>query len=69
MTFYTVQFKNNPRGAKVLNVRANSEAEAIAQAGRDLGCIIDPTDPWDQSFSLEAIPQTAQPFKPQETTP
>ena len=58
-TRYTVQFKNQPKGARASGIEANSAAEAIAQAGKLLGCLIDPGSPWDQSFLLEAIPQTA----------
>lgn len=57
MTRYTVQFKGNT-GARVNSVEADSAADAIRKAGRDLGCRIDPTDPFDQSFLLEAIPES-----------
>lgn len=61
MSRYTVQFKDSSANtARVNSVEAESAADAIRKAGRDLGCRIDPTDPRDQSFLLEAIPEETQ---------
>lgn len=60
MTLYTVQPKNDPNRVAAYNVEAATPADAIKQAGRQLGYYINPTDPNDQSFMLEAIPSEEQ---------
>jgi hypothetical protein len=56
MTLYTVQTKNDPKGPKARNIEAATPADAIKQGGKLMGFYIDPTDPYDQSHLLEAIP-------------
>ena len=59
MSKYTVQFKHGISGAKVVNIEADSAEQALKIGGKDLGLVIDRTDPFfDQSHLIEAVLQT-----------